>query len=277
MPASVLPLTVLRPSQKWPSLGLNALWEYRELLYFLVWRDVKVRYKQTALGVAWAVLQPFLTMVVFAIFLGHLVRVPSDGLPYPLFAYAALLPWQLYAHTITECGTSIVANQQLITKVYFPRLVIPIASVLAGCVDFVFASAVLVAMLLYYGVAPTVLILTFPLFALLAVAAALAVGLWLSVLNVEYRDVRYTLPFLGQIWLLATPVAYSTQIIPERWRALYSLNPMVGAVEGFRWAVLGTVEAPGGVLLPSVAATIVLLLGGLVFFRRMEHEFADVV
>lgn len=278
MRSSALSLTVVRPSRKWPSLELRALWEYRELLYFLVWRDVKVRYKQTVLGVAWAVLQPFLTMVIFTIFLGHLVRVPSDGLPYPIFAYAALLPWQLFAHTITECGNSVVANQQLITKVYFPRLVIPIAAVLAGVVDFAVAFVVLIGMLLYYGIGVTAAVITLPLFLLLAIAAALGVGLWLAALNVQYRDVRYTLPFLTQLWLLATPVAYPTSLVPEAWRALYALNPMVGVVEGFRWALLGAGRAvSGGPLAVSLLATALLLVGGLAYFRRMEHTFADLI
>jgi homopolymeric O-antigen transport system permease protein len=278
MRASLLPLIVVRPSRKWPSLGLRELWEYRELLYFLVWRDVKVRYKQTVLGVAWAILQPFLTMVVFTIFLGHLVRVPSDGLPYPIFAYAALLPWQLFAHTITECGNSVVANQQLITKVYFPRLVIPIAAVLAGLVDFAVAFVVLIGMLLYYGIGVTAAVITLPLFLLLAVAAALGVGLWLAALNVQYRDVRYTLPFLTQLWLLATPVAYPTSLVPEAWRALYALNPMVGVIEGFRWALLGAGRSVSSVpLAVSLLATALLLAGGLAYFRRMEHTFADLI
>jgi lipopolysaccharide transport system permease protein len=268
MPAATLPVTIVRPSRKWPSLQLGSLWEYRELLYFLVWRDVKVRYKQTVLGVAWAVLQPFLTMVIFSIFLGHLVRVPSDGLPYPVFAYAALLPWQLFAHTITECGNSLVANQQLITKVYFPRLVIPTAAILAGLVDFAVAFTVLVGLMLYYGIGLTAAVLTLPLWVLLAVVTALGVGLWLAALNVQYRDVRYTLPFLTQLWLFATPVAYPSSLVPDGWRSLYALNPMVGAVEGFRWALLGGGRAMEGLL---------LLASGLAYFRRMEHTFADLV
>jgi lipopolysaccharide transport system permease protein len=278
MPASPLAITVVGPSRTWPSLGIRELWEYRELLYFLVWRDVKVRYKQTVLGVAWAVLQPVLTMLVFSVFLGALVRVPSDGLPYPVFAYAALLPWQLFAHTITECGNSLVANQQLITKVYFPRLVIPIAAVLAGLVDFAVAFTVLIGLMVYYGIPLTAAVLSLPVFLLLTVAVALGVGLWLAALNVQYRDVRYTLPFLTQLWLFATPVAYPTSLVPESGRWLYALNPMVGVVEGFRWALVGAGRAVGsGPLMVSALATVLVLAGGVAYFRRMEHTFADLV
>jgi lipopolysaccharide transport system permease protein len=269
-------MVIIRPSRGWVSLNLRDLWEYRELLYFLVWRDVKVRYKQTVLGAAWAILQPFLTMVVFSVFFGRLAKVPSDGIPYPVFAYTALLPWQLFAHALNESGNSLVTNQQLIKKIYFPRLVIPISAVLAGMVDFGIAFLVLLGMMCYYGVAPTAAALTLPLFILLAIATALAVGLWLSALNVQYRDVRYTLPFLTQFWLFATPIAYSSTLVPERWRPLYGLNPMAGVVEGFRWALLGK-GGVGPMLIVSVLAVILLLLGGLVYFRRMEKTFADVV
>jgi len=271
------PVIVIRPSRGWVSLRLRDLWEYRELLYFLVWRDVKVRYKQTVLGAAWAILQPFLTMVVFSIFFGRLAGVPSDGIPYPVFAYTALLPWQLFAHALTESGNSLVANQQLITKVYFPRLVIPISAVLAGLVDFSIAFVVLLGMMLYYGIVPTTATLTLPLFLLLAIATALAVGLWLSALNVQYRDVRYTIPFLTQFWLFATPIAYSSSLVPERWRALYGLNPMAGVVEGFRWALLGKSGGVGPLVIVSALVVSVLLVGGLVYFRRMEKTFADIV
>jgi len=272
-----LPTIIIRPSKGWVPLRLKELWEYRELLYFLVWRDVKVRYKQTVLGAAWAVIQPFFTMVVFSIFFGHLAKIPSDGLPYPIFAYCALLPWQLFSHAMTESGNSLVANQNLITKVYFPRLVIPLAAVLAGLVDFGVAFLVLLGMMAYYGMAPTMAVATLPLFILLAIATALAVGLWLSALNVQYRDVRYTIPFLTQFWLFATPIAYPSSLVPEGWRVLYGLNPMAGVVEGFRWALLGTVNAPGPMLAVSVAVVLALLVGGLYYFRRMERTFADVV
>ena len=272
-----VPTIVIQPSKGWLKLNLSDLWEYRELLYFLVWRDVKVRYKQTILGAAWAILQPFLTMVVFSIFFGRLAKVPSDGLPYPIFTFTALLPWQLFAHALGESGNSLVANQQLITKVYFPRLIIPISAVLAGLVDFAIAFVVLLAMMFYYGIVPTIAILTLPLFIMFAVATALAAGLWLSALNVEYRDVRYTIPFLTQFWLFATPIAYSSRLVPERWRALYGLNPMAGVVEGFRWALLGKSGGISPMVIVSVLAVIALLVSGLIYFRRMEKTFADVI
>jgi lipopolysaccharide transport system permease protein len=270
------PTTIIRPSRGWVSLNLRDLWRYRELLYFLTWRDIKVRYKQTVLGAAWAVLQPFFTMVVFSVFFGRLAQVPSDGIPYPIFSYSALLPWQLFAHALTESGNSLVGNQQLITKVYFPRLIIPIAPVLAGLVDFGIAFVVLLGMMLYYGIVPTAAVLTLPVFLLLALATAMAMGLWLSALNVQYRDVRYTIPFLTQLWLFATPIAYSSSLVPEQWRTLYGLNPMAGVVEGFRWALLGKTP-PGPLLMVSAAVVCLLLVGGLFYFRRMERTFADVV
>jgi len=271
------PTLVIRPSQGWVPLRLQEVWEYRELLYFLTWRDIKVRYKQTVLGAAWAIIQPFFTMVVFSIVFGHLAKMPSDGVPYPVFAYCALLPWQLFAHSLTEAANSLVGNQNLITKVYFPRLVIPVSAVLGGLVDFGVAFLVLIALMLYYGIVPTVALITLPFFLLLALATALCVGLWLSALNVQYRDVRYTIPFLAQFWLFATPVAYPASLVPEPWRALYGLNPMVGVIEGFRWALLGREQGPGLPLAVSVAIVIVLLVSGLAYFRRMEKTFADVV
>ncbi len=272
-----LPKIIIRPSTGWVSLRLKDLWEYRELLYFLVWRDIKVRYKQTVLGAAWAIIQPFFTMIVFSIFFGRLAGIPSDGVPYPIFAYCALLPWQLFSNAMAESGNSLVVNQNLITKVYFPRLVIPMAPVLAGLVDFGIAFLVLLGMMVYYGMAPTMAVVTLPLFILLAVATALAVGLWLSALNVQYRDVRYTIPFLTQFWLFVTPIAYPSSLVPEKWRVLYGLNPMAGVVEGFRWAMLGTANAPGPMVAVSVAVVVALLVGGLYYFRRMEKTFADVV
>lgn len=276
-PSESTPVTLIKPSKGWVSLKLGEVWDYRELLYFLVWRDVKVRYKQTVLGAAWAIIQPLLAMVVFSIFFGRLAKVPSDGLPYPVFAYAALLPWQLFAHALNESGNSLVANQQLIKKVYFPRLVIPLAAILGGLVDFVIAFAVLLLLMLYYGLYPTLAILTLPFFLLFAIATALAAGLWLSALNVEYRDVRYTIPFLTQFWLFASPVAYPSSLVPESWRAFYGLNPMAGVVEGFRWALLGKSGGMGPLLLVSVAMVVILLIGGLLYFRRMEKTFADLV
>lgn len=275
--AGSLPVFSIRPADRWMSVGLRELWEYRELLYFLIWRDVKVRYKQTALGAAWAILQPLMMMAVFSLFFGYLARLPSDGVPYPIFTLCALLPWQLFAHALTESSNSLVANERLLTKVYFPRLVVPIAAVLGGLVDFAIAFVILLLMMLYYGVVPTWALVTLPGFILLAVITALGVGLWLSALNVQYRDVRHTMGFLIQFWLFATPVAYSSSLVPERWRPLYGLNPMVGVVEGFRWALLGKSEPPGAVLAVSVAVVVLLLIGGLYYFRRMEQEFADVV
>lgn len=272
-----LPVLVLKPSRGFLKLNLRDLWEYRELLGFLVWRDIKVRYKQTALGAAWAILQPVMTMVVFSVFFGRLAKVPSDGIPYPVFAFAALLPWQLFAYALSESGNSLVSNQNLITKVYFPRLVIPIAAVLAGLVDFAIAFVVLLGLMFYYRIVPTAAVVFLPLFLLLAVMTALALGLWLSALNVKYRDVRYTMPFLTQFWMFATPVAYPSSLIPEQWRALYGLNPMAGVVEGFRWALLGKAQSPGPMLAVSGAAVVVLLIGGLMYFRRTESTFADVV
>lgn len=267
----------IRPSSGWAPIGFKELWEYRELLYFLVWRDIKVRYKQTALGAAWAIIQPLFMMAVFSLFFGRLGNMPSDGIPYPIFVYCALLPWQLFAQALAESSNSLVINERLITKVYFPRLVVPIAAVLGGLVDFAIAFCFLVGLMFYYGMFPGAAVLALPVFILLAVAIALAVGLWLSALNVKYRDVRYTLTFITQFWLFATPVAYSSSIVPERWRPLYGLNPMAGVVEGFRWALLGKSHRPGLLLGVSVAVVLVALVGGLYYFRRMEDGFADIV
>jgi len=272
-----LPTLRISPPSRWTSLEFRELWEYRELLYFLIWRDVKVRYKQTALGAAWAVIQPFFMMVVFSLFFGRLAKVPSDGIPYPVFTFCALLPWQLFANALTESSNSLVGNQNLITKVYFPRLVVPISAVLGGLVDFVIAFVILLGMMLYYGIVPGWAIVTLPGFILLAVLTALGVGLWLSALNVQYRDVRYTIGFLVQLWLFLTPVAYPSSIVPEKWRPLYGLNPVAGVVEGFRWALLGKSQPPGAMLWVSVAVVIVILFGGLYYFRRMEQQFADIV
>jgi len=271
------PITVVEPSRGWISLKLRDVWEYRELLYFLTWRDIKVRYKQTALGATWAVIQPFFTMVVFSLFFGRLAKIPSDGIPYPIFAYAALVPWTFFAQGLNQSSNSLVGSSNLITKVYFPRLVIPISSVLSGLVDFVIAFAVLVGMMFYYGLYPTAAIVFLPGLLLLALTTALGVGLWLSALNVKYRDVRYTVGFLTQFWLFATPIAYPSSLLPEPWRTIYGLNPMVGVVEGFRWALLGTKTAPGPVVAVSALVAIALLIGGAFYFRRMEKTFADIV
>jgi lipopolysaccharide transport system permease protein len=270
-------VTLIRPSTGWVPLRLRELWEYRELLYFLTWRDIKVRYKQTALGAAWAVIQPFFTMVVFSIFFGRLARVPSDGAPYPVFAYTALVPWTYFATALTQSANSLVDHARLITKVYFPRLLVPAAAVVAGLVDFAIAFLVLLGMLLYYGVPLTARILTIPLFLLLAAATALGVGLWLSALNVRYRDVRYTIPFLVQFWLFASPVAYPASLVPRQWRLLFGLNPMTGVVEGFRWALLGRADAPDRIVVVSALTVIAVLVGGVFYFRRVEKDFADVV
>ncbi len=272
------PPVVRRQAQPgWVAINVAELWRYRELLLFQALRDVKVRYKQTVLGVAWAVLQPVLTMVVLSIFFGKLAQIPSDGMPYPVFAFCALLPWQLFAYALTQSSGSLVENAQVLTKVYFPRLIIPLASVLAGLVDFAIAFVVLIAMMITYGMMPGWAVLTVPLFTALAVATALAVGLWLSALNVRYRDVKYTIPFLAQLWLFVTPVAYPSSLVPSAWQTLYGLNPMVGAVEGFRWALLRNAPPPGPMFSVSVLATSLLLIGGLYYFRRMEKTFADVV
>jgi lipopolysaccharide transport system permease protein len=270
-----LPSLLIEPPAGWASLGLKELWEYRELLFFLTWRDIKVRYKQTALGAAWAVIQPVFMMVVFSLFFGKLGGIPSDGLPYPVFVFCALLPWQLFAFALSESSNSLVSNQNLITKVYFPRLVVPISAVLGGLIDFCIAFVILLGMMAYFGIVPGAAVLALPLFVLLAVATALGVGLWLSALNVQYRDVRYTIGFLTQFWLFATPVAYPSSIIPGRWRWLYGLNPMAGVVEGFRWALLGKAEAPGPLLAVSVGVVVLIFVSGLYYFRRMEETFAD--
>jgi len=268
---------VIRPSTGWTGVSLRDVWAYRELLYFLAWRDIKVRYKQTALGVIWVVIQPLFAMLVFSVFFGRLAGMPSDGVPYPVFAFCALLPWQLFAHALTESSASLVTNQNLITKVYFPRLIIPLAPVLASLLDFLIAFGLLLGMLAYYRITPTLWVWTLPLFLLLAIALAIGVGLWLAALNARYRDVRYTIPFLTQIWLFATPIAYPSSLVPEPWRAWYGLNPMAGVVDGFRWALLGTADAPGGLMAVSAAVTLVILVSGVHYFRRTERTFADTI
>jgi lipopolysaccharide transport system permease protein len=267
----------IRPGRGWAALELGELWRYRELLYFLVWRDIKVRYKQTALGAAWAVLQPFGTMVVFSLFFGRLAGIPSDGVPYPVFAYAALVPWTFFAQGLTQSAHSLVASQDLIRKVYFPRLAIPAAAVLAGLVDFAIAMCVLAGIMLYFGIVPTPHVVWVLPLLILAFITALGVGLWFSALNVQYRDVGYIVPFAVQFWLFATPIAYPSSLLPEQWRLIYSLNPMVGVVEGFRWALVGTETAPGPMVLVSALAAIAILAGGAFYFRRMERTFADTI
>lgn len=272
-----VPALIIRPSAGWIPLNFRDLWAYRELFYFLVWRDVKVRYKQTVLGVAWAVIQPFTAMVIFTVIFGRLARLPSDGLPYPIFTYTALLPWNFFAMALSRSGNSIVSNSNLITKVYFPRLIVPTAAAIVGIVDFVIALMLLMAMMVFYNVTPTIAVLALPGFLVLAFAAALGVSLWLSALNARYRDVAHFIPFLVQMWFFATPVAYSSSLIPQRWQLLYGLNPMTGVVEGFRWALLGNGHAPVLMLGMSALVAMILLVSGAFYFRQMEKTFADVV
>jgi lipopolysaccharide transport system permease protein len=253
------------------------LWEYRELLYFFAWRDIKVRYKQTVMGALWAIIQPFFTMVIFSLFFGRLAKVPSDGLPYPIFSYAALVPWTFFANALSQASNSLVLSANMIKKIYFPRLALPIATVLAGVIDFVLAFVVLLGMMLYYSLVPTINILWLPLFLLLALVTSLGVSLWLSAMNVQFRDVRYTVPFLVQAWLFVTPIAYPSSLLSEPWRTLYGLNPMAGVVEGFRWALLGTDTAPGPMTAVSAVVAVTLLVSGAFYFRRMEQSFADVL
>jgi len=268
---------IIQPRKRLFHLDLHAVWDYRELLFFLIWRDVKVRYKQTVIGAAWAILQPLMTMVIFTIVFGSFAKIPSDGLPYSIFAYTALLPWQYFAQAISHSSDSLVGSANLITKVYFPRLIVPLSAAVAPLVDFAIAFVILLGMMVWFGIAPTWGVLCLPLFLLLALVTALAVGLWLSALNVTYRDVRYTIPFLVQFWLYASPVAYPVSLVPEKWRLLYSLNPMAGVIEGFRWALLGKASPDFGVMAVSITAVLLLLSAGLIYFTRMERTFADVV
>jgi lipopolysaccharide transport system permease protein len=273
-----VPVIRIQPSRGWVSLRLRELWEYRELLYFLIWRDVKVRYKQTVLGAAWAIIQPFFTMVVFSVFFGNLAKVPSDGIPYPIFSYAALVPWTFFSNGLSQASNSLVGGARLIKKVYFPRLAMPIATVLGGVVDFLLAFIVLLGMMLYYGVMPTANVIWLPFFLMLALVTSLGVALWLSAMNVQFRDVRYTVPFLTQFWMFATPIAYSSSLIKNPLlRTLYGINPMTGVVEGFRWALLGADTAPGSIIIVSSLTALAFLLSGMYYFRRMEKTFADVV
>jgi lipopolysaccharide transport system permease protein len=274
----VVPYIRLQPSHGWVAVRLRELWQYRELLYFLTWRDIKVRYKQTVLGVLWALIQPFMTMVVFSLFFGRLAQVPSDGLPYPIFNYAALIPWTLFSQGLATSANSLVNSSNLLKKIYFPRLVIPISGILSGLVDFALSFTILFGLMLFYGIAPTANVIWLPPLILLALITSLAVGLWLSALNVQFRDIRYTIPFITQLWLFVTPIVYPSSLIENpTLRLLYSLNPMTGVVEGFRWALLGTETAPNAMILGSATAALILLISGLFYFRRMERTFADVV
>ena len=271
------PIVRIEPASGWMPLRLSELWEYRELFYFLTWRDVKVRYKQTLLGASWAIIQPFFTMLVFSLFFGRLAKVPSDNIPYPIFAYAALVPWTFFANALTQSSNSLVTGANLLKKVYFPRLALPISTVLGGVVDFVLAFSVLLLMMVYYGISPTWNVIFLPFLLILAFATSLGVGLWLSAMNVRYRDVRYAVPFLVQFWMFATPIAYPSSMLDEPWRTVYGINPMVGVVEGFRWALVGTETAPGPIIAVSTVVALGLLVSGAFYFRRMEKTFADVV
>lgn len=272
-----LPVVWIRPSRGWVSLNLRSLFEYRELLFFLIWRDIKVRYRQTVLGAAWAIIQPFFAMVVFSVFFGKLAGIPSDGIPYPVFSYAALVPWTFFANGLTQASQSLVGSANLIRKVYFPRLIIPSSAVLGGVVDFGLAFAVLLGMMAFYRIWPGLQVLWLPLLLLLALVTSLGVGLWLTAMNVQFRDVRYVVPFLVQAWMFATPIAYPSSLLDEPWRTLYGINPMAGVVEGFRWALLGAETAPGLIVVVSALVAVVLLVSGAFYFRRMEKTFADVV
>lgn len=270
-------MCLIRPPQGWLELNLRELWAYRELLYFFVWRDVKVRYKQTLVGAGWAVLQPLLAMAVFTLFFGMLARIPSDGLPYPVFYFCALLPWMYFAGALTTATNTVVDQQRVITKVFFPRILLPLAAVLTGLLDLAIGFLLLLGMLAYYGIAPGMAMLWLPLFVLLALATALGVGLWLSAMNALYRDVRYVVPFLVQVWMFASPVVYPASLVPAEWRWLYGLNPLAGVIEGFRWAVTGSGELHMQTLLASSLGVLLILLGGLLYFQRMESKMADVV
>jgi lipopolysaccharide transport system permease protein len=272
-----LPRTRRQASKGWPGPRLHELWEYRELLYFLVWRDIKVRYRQTVLGGLWAILQPLITMVIFSLVFGRLAQIPSDGLPYPIFSYAALVPWTFFANALTQASNSLVLSSNMVKKIYFPRLTLPMGAVLAGVIDFALALAVLLVLMLIYGITPTINALWLPLFALLALVTSLGVSVWLSAMNVQFRDVRYAVPFLTQVWLFATPIAYPSSVLAEPWRTLYGINPMAGVVEGFRWALLGTSTAPGPMTFVSAGVAVALLVSGVFYFRRMEKSFADVL
>ena len=269
-------ITRIEPSSGWAAIGLGELWDYRELLFFLTWRDVKVRYKQTILGAAWAIIQPFFTMIVFTLFFGRLAKMPSEGVPYPIFSYAALVPWTFFANGLNMGSNSLVTGSNLLKKIYFPRLAMPIATVFAGAVDFVLAFLVLMAMMFYYGIFGTANMVWLPFFFLLAFTTSMGVALWLSAMNVQFRDVKYVIPFLTQIWLFATPIAYPSTLLHQPWRTLFGLNPMAGVVEGFRWALLGTKTAPGPMILVSTAVSLIIMTGGLFYFRRMERTFADI-
>lgn len=274
--ASSVPVVKIRPSKGWVPIDFHELRVYRELLYFLTWRDIKVRYKQTALGFAWAILQPFLMMIVFTLFFGNLLNIPSEGIPYPIFNYTAMLPWTLFAQGLTRSSQSLVDNVNMVQKIYFPRLLMPLSGILAPVVDFAIAFVILIGMMFYFGYPPTMRILWLPALIILTLMTALGIGLWFSAINVKYRDVRYVIPFLVQLWLFVSPVVYSSSLLPARFQVIYGLNPMAGVIEGFRWALLGT-EPPGSLIAVSVIIVVVILISGAFYFRRMENTFADVI
>lgn len=274
---SSLAETIVEPPYGWFNLRLREAWDYRELLYFLVWRDIKVRYKQTLLGASWAIIQPVMTMIIFSVIFGKLANLPSDGIPYPIFSYTALLPWQLFSKALSDASGSLVNNQQFVTKIYFPRLFLPAASILSGVIDFFIALIILFGMMWYYEISFTLKILALPALVLFTLITCMASAMWLSAINVKYRDVKYVLPFLVQAWLYATPIAYSSTMIPEQWRSLYGLNPMAGVVEGFRWALLGQQTSSGSLIGVSIFIVLPLFIGGLIYFQRMERTFSDII
>jgi len=277
MNSTARPTAVVDAERRLLDIGAGEVWKYRELLYFFTWRDVKVRYKQTAMGVGWAIVQPLVTMVIFTVIFGRFAKIPSDDLPYPIFAYTALLPWTYFAQALAKSGTSLVVDANLITKVYFPRLMMPLAAAVAPIVDFFLSFVILLGMMAWYGIAPTRHVLFLPLFMALACATALAIGLWLSPINVKYRDIGFTLPFLTQIWMYASPVVYPVRLVPEKLRLFYSMNPMAGVIEGFRWALLGRASPDFFAIMVSAAVVLALLFSGVIFFRKRERTFADVI
>lgn len=272
-----LPFAIIKPTHGWQHINLVEIWRYRELLYFLAWRDIKVRYKQTIFGASWAIIQPFFTMVIFSLFFGRLAKVPSDGIPYPIFSYTALVPWTFFANGLIQSTSSLAVNANLIRRVYFPRIILPISAVISGILDFVLAFVVLLGMMLFYGITPTTNAVWLPFFLLLALTTSLGVGIWLTALNVQFRDVYYVVPFLVQAWLFITPIAYPSSLLPEPWRTLYGINTMAGVTEGFRWALLGINTPPGPIVFVSAFVSVVILISGIYYFRRMEKNFADVV
>lgn len=276
-PPANMTVIYIKPTHGWPSLRLGEMWEYRELLYFFVLRDIKVRYKQTIMGASWAIIQPLLTAVIFSLFFGRLAKVPSDGLPYIIFSFAAMVPWSLFATGLTQASNTLVQNADMVRKIYFPRLTMPIASVFAGLLDFALAFVLLLLMMAYYRIVPTWNVVWLPVFLFLALITCLGASFWLSALNVQFRDVRYVIPFLVQIWLFITPIAYSSRLLSEPWRTLYGINPMAGVIEGFRWALLGTDTVPGPIIFVSGGVAVLMLISGVVYFRRMEKSFADMV